>query len=59
MELQTLWKGKGKSVQRFTKEYRKKYLALNIPLHTQETLLKYIGSLHSYIHNTIILLATG
>jgi hypothetical protein len=39
----------------FTEEFRKKALALNIPLDSQETLLKYIGALHSYILHTILL----
>jgi hypothetical protein len=46
-----LRQGKGKSVQSFTEEFRKKALALNIPLDSQDTLLKYIGALHSYIHS--------
>jgi len=32
MEWQKLRKGKGQNVQSFTKEFRKKALALNIPL---------------------------
>jgi hypothetical protein len=55
MEWQNLRQGKGKSVQSFTEEFRKKALALNIPLYSQETLLKYIGALHSYIRHTILL----
>jgi hypothetical protein len=35
-----LGKGKGKSVQSFTEEFRKKALSLNIPLDSQDTLLK-------------------
>jgi hypothetical protein len=45
----SLRRGKGQSVQIFTKEFRKKSLDLNIPLDSQETLLKYIGSLYKYI----------
>jgi hypothetical protein len=55
MEWKNLRQGKGKSVQSFTKEFRKKALALNILLYSQETLLKCIGNLHSYIRHTIIL----
>ena len=33
----------------------KKSLALNIPLDPYETLMKYIGALHSYIHHTLLL----
>lgn len=43
-------------MHKFTKDFRKKELALNIPLNTQQTLLKYIGSLQGYIYNTIFLL---
>ena len=39
----------------FTKEFRKKALALNISLHSTKTLLKYIGALHSYIFHTLLL----
>jgi hypothetical protein len=30
-------------------------LALNIPLDSYETLMKYIGALHSYIRHTLLL----
>jgi hypothetical protein len=46
---------KGKNVQAYTQEFKKKALALEIPLHTRETLLKYIGGLHSYLHHTILM----
>jgi hypothetical protein len=55
MEWQTLRQSKGQTVQSFTKEFRKKALALNIPLDSYETLMKYIGALHSYIHHTLLL----
>jgi hypothetical protein len=55
MELQTLRQIKVQTVQSFTKEFRKKSLALNIPLDSYETLMKYIGPLHSYIHHTLLL----
>jgi hypothetical protein len=55
MEWKTLRKGKGHIVQSFTEEFRKKYLALNIPLDSYETLMKYIGTLHSYILHTFLL----
>jgi hypothetical protein len=48
--------GKGQSVQDFNKEFRKKELSLNISLHSTQTLLKYIGALHSYIRHTPLLL---
>ena len=43
--------GKGQSVQEYTQEFRKRDLVLGIPLYTQETLLKYKGGLHSYLHH--------
>jgi hypothetical protein len=54
MEWQTLRQSKGQTVQSFTKEFRKKSLALNIPLYSYETLMKYIGALHSYIRHTLL-----
>jgi hypothetical protein len=54
MEWKTLRKSKGQTVQSFTEEFGKKGLALNIPLDSYETLMKYIGSLHSYIHHTLL-----
>ena len=47
--------GKGQSVQDYTREFRKRALALGIPLYTQETLLKYIGGLHSYLCHMIFM----
>jgi hypothetical protein len=55
MEWKNLRQGKGQNVQSFTEEFRKKALALNIPLDSPETLMKYIGALHSYIHHTLLL----
>jgi hypothetical protein len=55
MECQTLRQCKGQTVQSFTEEFRKKALALNIPLDCYETLMNYIGTLHSYIHHTLLL----
>jgi hypothetical protein len=55
MEWKTLRQSKGQTIQSFTKESRKKTLALNIPLDSYETLMKYIGALHSYIHHTLLL----
>jgi hypothetical protein len=55
MEWKTLRQSKGQIVQSFTEEFRKKYLALNIPLDSYKTLMKYIGALHSYIHHTFLL----
>jgi hypothetical protein len=55
MEWKTLRHTKGETVQSFTEEFRKKTLALNIPLDSYETLMKYIGKLHNYIHHTLLL----
>jgi hypothetical protein len=55
MEWQTLRQSKGQTVQSFTEEFRKKALALNIPLDSYETLMKYIGALHNYFHHTFLL----
>jgi hypothetical protein len=46
---------KGQIVQSYTQDFRKRDLFLGIPLDTQETLLKYIGSLHSYLRHTILI----
>jgi hypothetical protein len=55
MEWKTLRQRKGQTIQNFMEEFRKKGLALNIPLDSYETLMKYIGSLHSYIRRTLLL----
>jgi hypothetical protein len=55
MEWKILRQSKGKSIQSFTKEFTKKSLSLNIPLDSYETLMKYIGALHSYICHTLLL----
>ena len=46
---------KGKSVQDYTHEFRRRALILGINLYSQETLLKYVGGLHSYLRHTIIM----
>jgi hypothetical protein len=48
-------KAKGQNVQRFTQEFRIIALVLGIYLSSQETLLKYIGALHSYLRHTILM----
>jgi hypothetical protein len=55
MEWKTLRQSKGQAIQSFREEFRKKYIAFNIPLDSYETLMKYIGALHSYIHHTFLL----
>jgi hypothetical protein len=53
------WKGlklrKGQTMQECTDEFRKMALMLDIPLHTQEALMKYIGGLLAHICNTIFM----
>jgi hypothetical protein len=55
MDWQTLRKSKGQTVQSFIESFRKKSLALNIPLDSYETLMKYIGALNNCIHHTLLL----
>jgi hypothetical protein len=55
MEWKTLRQSKVQTVQSFTEEFRKKNLSLNIPLYSYETLIKYIGALHSYICHILLL----
>eukprot|EP00253_Pinus_taeda_P023582 PITA_23582 len=55
MRWQTLRQLKGKSVQGYTQEFRKRALILGISLDSPETLLKYIGGLHSYMRHTILM----
>jgi hypothetical protein len=54
MEWKNLRQSKGQIVQSFTEEFRKKALSLNIPLDYYETLMKYIVTLQSYIHHTLL-----
>jgi hypothetical protein len=55
MEWKTSRQSKGQTVQSLIEEFRKKTLALNIPLDSYETLMKYIGALHSYIRHNLLL----
>jgi hypothetical protein len=55
MEWKTLRQSKGQTVQSFIEEFRKKSLSLKIPLDSYETLMKYIGTLHNYIHHNLLL----
>ena len=55
MGWKTLRQLKGKSVQGYTQEFRKRALMLGISLDSPETLLKYIGGLHSYMRHTILM----
>ena len=46
---------KGQSVQDYTQEFRRSALMIGVDLHSQDTLLKYIGGLHSYLRHTILM----
>jgi hypothetical protein len=52
---QHLRQAKGKNIQAYTKEFKRKPLSLGIPFHTPKTLLKYIGGMHSYLRPTILM----
>jgi hypothetical protein len=55
MDWQNFRQAKGKNVQIFTQEFRRRALVLGVYLSSQETLLKYIGALHSYLRHTILM----
>ena len=55
MDRKNLRQGNGQSVQEYTQDFRKRALVFGIPLYTQETLLKYIGGLHSYLRHMILI----
>jgi hypothetical protein len=58
IECQGLKLRKGQTVQEYTDGFHKMALMLDIPLHTQETLVKYIGGLPAHIHNTVFMFGT-
>jgi hypothetical protein len=55
MEWQNFRQAKGQNVQSFTQEFRRRALVLGVDLSSQETLLKYIGALHSYLRHIILM----
>jgi hypothetical protein len=55
IEWKSLKLRKGQTVQEYTDGFRKMALMLDIPLQTQETLMKYIGGLPVHIRNTIFM----
>ena len=55
MSWQTLRQLKGKNIQSYTQEFRKRALILGISLDSPETLLKYIGGMHSYLRHAILM----
>jgi hypothetical protein len=46
---------KGQSVQEDTDKFRKMDLMLDVPMTTQETLMKYIRCFPTYIHNIVFM----
>ena len=55
IEWQSIKLRKGKTVQEYTYCFCKMALMLDIPLHTQETLMKYIGGLPAHIRKYLCL----
>jgi hypothetical protein len=55
IEWQSLKLRKGQTVQEYTNAFRKMDLMLDVHLHTQETLMKYIGGLPTHIRNIVIM----
>jgi hypothetical protein len=55
IECQALKLRKGQIVQEYTDGFRKMALMLDIPLHTQEIIMKYIGGLPTHIQNTVFM----
>jgi hypothetical protein len=55
MDWKNFRQAKEQSVQSYTQEFRRRALILGIDLSSQETLLKYIGGLHSYLKHTILM----
>jgi hypothetical protein len=55
IEWKHLRQGKGRNIQAYTQESKKRSLSLGIILYTHETLLMYIGGMHSYILHTILM----
>jgi hypothetical protein len=55
IEWQSLKLRKGQTVHEYTDEFRKMALILEIPLQTQETLMKYIGGLPAHIRNIVFM----
>ena len=45
---------KGQGVQSYTQEFRRRSLILAVDLSSQDTLLKYIGGLHSYLRHILM-----
>ena len=46
---------KGQNVQVYTQEFRRRALLLGIYLPSQDSLLRYVGGLHTYLRHTILI----
>ena len=55
MDWQNFKKLKGQNVQFYTQEFRRRALLLGVDLQSQDTWLKYIGGLHTYLRHTILM----
>jgi hypothetical protein len=55
IEWQDLKLRKGQTMQEYIDGFRKMALMLEIPLHTQETVMKYIGGLPTHIRNIVFM----
>ena len=55
IEWKSLKLRKWQTVQEYTDEFHKMALMLNIPLHTQENLMKYIRGLPTHICNIVFI----
>jgi hypothetical protein len=55
IEWKSLKLRKGQTMQEYTDGFRKMALMLDIPLHTQETLMKYIRGLPRHIRNIVFM----
>lgn len=56
MDWKNFRQAKDMSVQIYIQEFRKRALILGVYLSSQDTLLKYIGGLHSHFRHTILML---
>jgi hypothetical protein len=55
IEWQDLKLRKGKTMQEYRDGFQKMASMLDIPLHTQETIMTYIGGLPAHIRNTVFM----
>jgi hypothetical protein len=55
LDWQNFRQAKGKDVQSFSQEFRRRDLVLGVDFSSQDTFLKCIGGLHSYLRHTILM----